>query len=100
MPRRTEEFESGESNEEMKNFYQSVNPIHIGLTGAVWYQPYVHNELWKMSFGAIIYIHKMSQKVQKIFARRDSWRRRLSEKIAPASGAHTKIAVTWVKIHI
>ena len=37
MPRRTEEFESGESNEEMKNFYQSVNPIHIGLSGAVWY---------------------------------------------------------------
>ena len=54
---------------------ESINPIHIGLSGAVWYwgggrnQPYGHkivdNALWMMPFDTITDIHKMSQKYNK-----------------------------------
>ena len=67
----------------------SINPIHIGVSGAAWYwgglnQPYGHkivnNALWEMPFGTIIDIHKMYQKIEKNFTRRNFRRRRRRRK--------------------
>ena len=54
--------------------------VQPGIGGGGRNQPYGHkivnNALWKMPFGTIIDIHKMSQKIQNIFATCDFCRKK------------------------